>query len=235
MPRSFDADLTRRTLAAVPFLSGLPGSALERLASRSIERAATKGAILFREGEPCTGFWIVATGSANVVKASPDGRIQILETCPRGAVVALVSALDGGAYPATVQAREDSTLLVFPTPLIRETVLQHPEVGLGIARHLAGRLRRSTCRSASVCLRSVRSRVASFLLESIAGRAPDERHESAVLVLGASQEELAHRLGTVREVLARTLRSFREENLIAQRGDTITVLDVARLEGVAES
>lgn len=233
MSRPLVGPTTREVLARVPFLEDAPPHLVARLAARVLERSCARGATLFREGEPSVGFWIVVSGSVNIVKVAPDGRVQILEACGAGDVFALVSAIDEGPYPANVEAREDSRFVLFPTHLVTEAAREHPAIGLGIARHFARRLRRTTCKSASVCLRSVRSRLASYVLEVVARAGREPGGGSVRINLGASQEEVAHRLGTVREVLARTLRGFREENLIAQRGDELTVLDVKGLERVA--
>jgi len=220
---------TREVLRAIPFLSSLPAAELERLAALTLERSASRGEVLFRAGEPCAGFWIVADGSASIVKRGSKGRVRILETVKKGGLFALVCAVDGLSYTADTEAREDSRFVIFPAGLLRETIVKHPEVGFGVALSLASRLRRFVSREASASA-TIRSRLAALILESARGASA-----SSVIRLGTKQEELARSLGTVREVVARILRGFREGKLIAQRGDAIRLLDRAALERIAKA
>jgi CRP/FNR family transcriptional regulator len=223
---------TAELLAHLPFLAGLDRPTLERLIERLPERRFPKGRMLFREGEPCDGFWIVVEGSVNVEKVGADGRVVILETSRPGEYFALVSAVDGGNYPASATTREDSRLLFFPRRELEELFHAHPVVAVGVARNFAARLRGLTSRVAGAAFHDVRARVATFLLQEAerGAAAPDG---TITVKLEAPQGEIASRLGTVREVLARALRTFRERKLIKQQAAEVTFLDLPGLREVA--
>jgi CRP/FNR family transcriptional regulator len=222
---------TADLLARLPFLAVLDRATLERLVERLPERSFPKGRMLFREGEPCDGFWIVIEGSVNVEKVGADGRVVILETSGPGEYFALVSAVDGGNYPAAATTREDSRLLFFPRRELEELYHAHPVVAIGVARHFAARLRGLTSRVAGAAFHDVRARVATFLLQAAerGAAAPDG---TITVTLEASQGEIASRLGTVREVLARALRTFRERKLIKQQAAEVTFLDLDGLRAI---
>jgi CRP/FNR family transcriptional regulator len=224
--------LTVDLLAQLPFLTELDRPTVERLAERLPVRSFPKGRMLFREGDPCDGFWVVVEGSVNVEKVGADGRVVILETCGPGDYFALVSAVDSGNYPAAATTREDSRVLFFPRRELEELFLAHPVVAIGVARHFAARLRGLTSRVAGAAFHDVRARVATFLLQAAerGAAAPDG---SITVTLEASQGEIASRLGTVREVLARALRTFRERKLIKQQAAEVTFLDLPGLREVA--
>ncbi len=63
-------------------------------------------------------------------------------------------------------------------------------------------------------------------------QAPDG---SVKLRLPASQAELAHRIGTEREVFARALKGLKEEGLIEQVRGRVSIRDLAGLRRVVDA
>jgi CRP/FNR family transcriptional regulator len=220
-------------LRRIPFLKSLDAPALERIARRLPERRYPKGARLFFEGEPCPGFWIVKEGSVNIYKVTEEGRVHILESCGAGGVFALVSALDGGAYPACAETREDSVLIFFPREELLAALAAAPQAAVAVAKTFAARLRRLTCQAASVALCDVRARLAAYLLDASEQRGIPQPDGSIEVVLDATQQEVARRIGTVREVLARALKSLADARWIERRRDAVRLLDCAALKRVA--
>ena len=68
----------------------------------------------------------------------------------------------------------------------------------------------------------VRQRVARHLLD-LAVR------EDGVLVVRATQQDLADAIGSVREVVSRAVMGFREQGLLARSSEGLVVLDPAGL------
>lgn len=80
---------------------------LERVASREY----SAGEIVFSEGDPCAGLFVVESGSVRICKSSPGGRAQVLGIEGPGGSVAELPVFDGGNYPASVVAVEDPVFL----------------------------------------------------------------------------------------------------------------------------
>jgi CRP/FNR family transcriptional regulator, cyclic AMP receptor protein len=226
--------VTCELLRRVSFLSQIEAPALEVLAKRLPERHVRKGCRLFGEGEPCPGFWIVNQGSVNIYKIAEDGRMQILETCHAGEVFGLVSAIDGGDYPASAETREDSVLVFFPREDLMTAIRTVPQTGLSLARFCAERLRRLTTQVASVSLCPVKSRVAAHILEEARARGIEAPDGTIAVDLEGRQQEVARRIGTVREVLARALRGLANEGVIEHRREHVIVRDMAALRRIAQ-
>ncbi len=51
---------------------------MEALATRVKIRHFERGALLFSEGDPCIGLFLVASGKIRIFKLSPSGREQVL-------------------------------------------------------------------------------------------------------------------------------------------------------------
>ena len=69
-------------LRSVPFFATLPPDVLAALAAAAHGRRFVRGQIIFLEGEPCEGLFIVGSGAVKVLKLSPQGREQIRRTEP---------------------------------------------------------------------------------------------------------------------------------------------------------
>ena len=58
--------------------SGLTESEIQGLARRTTGRACAVGEILFSEGQPCAGLYVVIKGRVRIFKTSQSGREQVL-------------------------------------------------------------------------------------------------------------------------------------------------------------
>ena len=94
-------DKPGQTLAKVPIFSGLTESELGFLAQRTVPRHYSAGELVFGEGEPCSGLYVVESGNVRIFKSSPNGREQVLSIDGPGSSIAELPVFDGGAYPAS--------------------------------------------------------------------------------------------------------------------------------------
>lgn len=216
------------TLRKVPFLSRLSDDQLQILAEASLVKNYSKGEFVFLEGDPCPGIFIVHSGAVKIFKSSPGGREQVLTIERAGNSVAELPALDDGPYPASAQAQEDSTLLLIPKEEFHRLCRQQPDIALSLVRSLAGRFRRLVRLVEALAFLEVGQRLAAFLLEKASTSGP-------TFSLDLTHQELAAQIGTVRELVSRTLARFQDQKIISIKGRTITILDIRRLREEAEA
>lgn len=195
----------------------------ERLLGQSRVRSLGEGEILALEGEPCTAVYLVLRGRIHALKISVEGREQIVNSLLPGQMFYLVPALDGLPLPATTQAASRAIVLAIPRQAFLESLRACPDMALAILRDFAGRLRRLNALAEDLALRSVAQRLARLLYER-ASRPGSPR---------MTQREMAAHLGTVREVVARTLAQFEREGWIRLGRGLIEILDVEALRRVA--
>src|SRR5215831_16107166 len=98
-------------LARVPIFSDLAENELAFLTQRTVPRRYSAGEIVFSEGEPCSGLYVVESGHVRIFKSSSGGREHVLSVDGPGSSVAELPVFDGGNYPASVAAVGDATLL----------------------------------------------------------------------------------------------------------------------------
>lgn len=209
-----------RALKALPYFRSLSDDALEQLARALIARTLGKDAVVFLEGEPCEGLYFVREGAVKIFKLSSEGREQILSYVHRGGSFNEVAVFDGGPNPANVIAVEPTQLWIVPRQVVIATLQKYPDVALAVIRNLGTRLRHLVNLVEDLALRQVSARLARLLLETATSKTP----------LPLTQQEMAAHLGTVREMIGRSLRQMEARGLIRVEHGRITLVDRAGLE-----
>jgi CRP/FNR family transcriptional regulator, cyclic AMP receptor protein len=222
-----------KTLAQVGLFTGLSEAELTFLAQRAVARKFSAGEIVFSEGDPCTGMYVVETGHIRIFKTSAGGREQVLSIDGPGGSVAELPVFDGGNYPASVSAVEDATLLFISKKDFQALCLTHPQVALKVLRVVGARLRKLVGIIEELSFTTVRNRLAAFLVR-LAQREGVRSAEGIEVTLPASNQELAAQIGTVRELVSRNLSRFQSEKLIQMDGRRIVIANLKALEAELE-
>ena len=128
-------------LARVPMFSGLSEDELRFIVQRAVSRHFSPGEIVFGEGDPCSGLYVVASGHLRIYKSSAAGREQVLSIDGPGSSIAEVPVFDGGNYPASAAAVDRATLLFISKQDFQALCLAHPQVALKVLRVVGARLR----------------------------------------------------------------------------------------------
>lgn len=218
-------------LKETSLLQGLSEEGLRAIAGRTVVKRMPRDRILFREGEPCRGLYVVTAGRIAAYQASPDGREQVLDTIGAGNTIAELPLFDGGPYPASARALEDSEVLFLSLGDFQWLYRTHPELADHVIQRLGFRMRRLVQLVGRLSLKDVPSRVASSLLEYAEAAGP--LRDGATFPMPRRHYELAAELSTTRESVTRTLMKLREEGVIAQRGRSVEILNLAKLRQLA--
>lgn len=216
------------TLRRVPIFSGLDDTQVEFLVARTVERRVGANELLFSEGDPCAGLFVVQSGNVRIFKSAASGREQVLAIEGAGSSIAELPVFDGGNYPASAQALNESSILFVSKQAFQSLCLQHPEVALKVLKVVGSRLRRLVGIIEELSFTTVRHRLVALLLRM--ARAEGKTSGAVEFVLTANNQELAAQLGTVRELVSRNLSRLQSEGLIAMDGRNISI---PRLEKLA--
>jgi len=221
-------------LKGAPLFAALTESEIDSLAARTAVRSYGPGEMLFSEGAPCAGLYLIASGRVRIFKVSPSGREQVLAIDGPGSSVAEIPVFDGGPYPASASAVETSELLFVSRNDFRAVCLEHPEVALKVLQVVGGRLRRLVGIVEELSFTTVRQRLISWLLRQ-ARTESGATGAKSVVSIGTSHQELASEIGTVRELVSRNLARLQAQGFISANGREITILDRAALEAELSS
>jgi CRP/FNR family transcriptional regulator len=216
------------SLSQIALFASLSEQEVQALAQRAVVRRFAPDDMLFWEGEPCAGIFLIVQGSVKIFKTSPAGREMMLalETAP--STVAELPLFDGGPYPASVRAVEPVVSLFINKGDFQQVCRQFPDVALKVLAVVGRRLRHLVGVVEAMTFGSVTQRLARLILDASRHAGSDE------FDLPLTHQELASRLGTVREVVSRNLARFRGEGLLRIQGHQFRILDRAGLERESE-
>lgn len=207
---------------------------LQILASRAVEKRLERNEILFIAGEEAKGLYVVAEGSVRAFRTSPDGREQVIHVERAVTTIAEVPVFDNGSYPSTVAAEEPTTVYFLDKKEVFALSNKHPQIALSAARLLAKRLRKCAELVESLSLREVGQRLARILLEEAEERGV--KTESGVrFKQKLTHNQLAARVGSVREVVTRALYRLQIQGLVIVNGKEVKILDLEALENYADA
>ena len=212
----------------VPFLAGLPAEVVQALASVAVRLQRPAGALLFGEGEPVAGLYLLEVGSVKICRFSKEGREHTLRVFQPGDTFNDVAAFDGGPNPATAIAFSDVVVWRVGRADLQRLAQRYPALAWALLESIARRTRFLVNLVQDLSARNVKARLARLLLE----QAQVGEAQAAGQLL--TQEEMASRLGTVREVVGRALRSLAASGVIAFDRHRIVILDAERLAEEAE-
>jgi CRP/FNR family transcriptional regulator len=216
-------------LRRVPYFASLPATELSRLAGRCAVRRLGPGEALFEEGEPCRGLLIVAEGRVEIRQISLRGREQVFHTEGPGATLGEGPLFDGGGYIASAVALAPTRVLLLSRAEVLHLCQRRPVVALAMLKTLARRVRHFAGIVSDLAFRPVTERLARHLDTAVAGPVkPGTRIE-----LTLTQAQLAARLGTVRELVARAFAQLEESGVISRDRSRVTIRDPARLAALA--
>ena len=208
--------------------AGLDEEHLLQVASISHKKSFVKGETLFAEGEPATGFYLLAKGGIKLCKISPDGREKVLHFVHPGETFAEAAFFGDGRYPAEARGVEAGELLMLPKAGFMGLLERNPRFSLNLIVSLSLLLRRFTRQIEELSFAEVPNRLATYLLE-LAGRKSTSYQGKSYIDLDMKKGELASRLGTVSETLSRAFRKLKEENVLEVDGSRVVVLDMQAL------
>jgi CRP/FNR family cyclic AMP-dependent transcriptional regulator len=198
---------------------------LARVADVAHARTYEPGEVIILEGDPCRAAYLIARGRVRVYRLSPSGREQVLASLGPGQTFNTVPPFQpDGVNHAAVEALTTVTVYVVSSADLRRLVSESPELALALLRDFAGRLDHLTNLVEDLSLRTVRGRLARFLLENANEKEAVRRW---------TQDEIAARLGTVRDMVGRTLRAFVDAGLVRMDRQRIVLLDRDGLEAEA--
>ena len=210
------------------YFEGLEESVLKMVTEHMFLHQFKRGESIFFEEEPCAGLHIMESGSAKIFRLSPQGRQYIVNILTEGATVNEVSVYGGGNNPVNVAALENSSVWVIGVSILRQLVLSNPAYAQKIIENLAGNLRGLVSRVSEMAFYQVTHRLARLI-----NNLPDEAlngENNARL----TQDQLAARLGSVREVIARSLRELERNGVIHTENRRIYIDDQEKLERITE-
>ena len=221
------SDELKPSIRDLPLFSAMTVEELRQLMRQSAIRSYKRGEVLFLEGSPYAGMYVVLSGRVKVFKTNSDGKEQIIHLLGPREPFADVPLFTGGPYPATAQALEDTRVLFIGRQAFLDLLHGNPEVCLRMLGAFAKRMREMVKLIEALSLKEVTARLARHLLDE------SKTIPNATFHLTISKTNLAALLGTIPETLSRSLRQLEDEGLLSVQAKQIIILDRQKLQHIA--
>lgn len=207
---------------------GLTDASFEKIKTIARTVRFQRGQIIFRDGDPCPGIFVVGEGSVRIFKIAPNGKEHVLHFAGPGMTFAEVAAIGQFHCPAYADVTEDTVCALVPQSGFRRMVSEDHgfciEMMTGMARwvhSLVGLLE-------DLVLRDATARVARHLIQS------DPTSGRGEFVLPMRKRDLASHLNLTSETLSRTLRRLVDCGLIETHEQHLRIRAPDKLRLVAE-
>ena len=212
-------------LKSIPYFSRLSRDELDLVQKLIFEKKVERGDIIVIEGEPAEAIYFVNSGAVKMFRTSVDGKEQVLKIVRPGESFNDVAIFDSGPNLASVQAMTPAIVYGILQRDLYAFIQKHPQIALDVTNALAGQLRHLTSLVDNLSFRPVVSRVAKILLEYAGNEAgPGQR---------LTQQDMAAIVGSVREVVGRSLKALETNSIIRMDRHRIVITDREALENIA--
>ncbi len=221
-------------LKDVPFFSELSASELETAKKCLIEKTFEKGEVLHSEGSECSRVFFVKAGRVKIFRMSSSGKEQIFEILETRDTCACNPGELSWHCTSSAEAVEPSTVWFLSRENYVRMVAHNSKLMHALNELFAKRLQCFSNLIEEFTLKDTKKRLIKYLLDMI----PKDKkglQKSDTLFIQSTREEIAHRLGTARETVARHISDLKQKKLIDVKPYQIIIRDKAALEKLLQS
>jgi CRP/FNR family transcriptional regulator len=214
-------------IGSIIYFEGIAEDELIYITENSVLRTFSAGEVIFLEGEPAQGLWIVEQGTVKVFRLNLEGGEHILHLRGPGKTFNDVAALDGGSNPANASALSPEVKVwLVPSDVITYVLRHNPQVALNVIRLLAMRNRSLVDQIEDLALYSVMVRLARFLLKQV--------DDPSLSGLGVTRTVIAAHINTTPQTISNVLRSLEEAGAIQFDRHRIIIVNERVLRSLAK-
>lgn len=210
------------------FFCGLSAESQQKLISMGRLAKYDKGVVIFRQGEPCPGIFVVGSGAVRISKLAPSGKEHLLHLAEPGKTFAEVAVIGGFACPANAEVLEACTCVLLPRQPFLTALEEDHALCLQLMASMAGWVRQLVGLLEDLVLRDAVGRLAHHIVSAKQTALPGE------VVFPMLKKDVANHLNLTSETLSRTLRRMSQRGVIEViEGQRIKIQDAQALEALA--
>lgn len=233
-PHSCSPQVRRQVLEQVPLFRGLSPVELESIDARMTSLAWSEDQDLYSAGDAAEHLFVLASGRAKAVHATPDGGEHVVDLLAPGDLFGGLRMLGASEHSETVRAMTTMCALRVDTGDFRDILLEHPEVAVRALEMTAARLEQARSSLSARSLAPVPQRVAGVLLR-LARKFGQRGPDGAVLIqLPLSRADIASIAGSTPESVSRAMSRWRVEGIIDSGRRWTEIRRPERLEQIAD-
>lgn len=185
------------------------------------------GEIIFHEGTPPQGVFVVCKGKVKIYKSSRTGQQLTTRVEQAGDLLGHITLLSQeGPYTGTAEALEPSVVSMVDQKTFTDFLAQYPQASLALMRELARDVRRGENKARDIAFKPARGRLADVLSRVMKAGKPHP------VVAGLKRRDLAEMAGLTIETTVRLLKDFEERGLLRKKGKDLLITDEAQLRSL---
>ncbi len=221
-----------RSLANVFLFKDLSNESREKIEARCRWRDCSPQEQMIDFKDDTQDIFFIVRGVARVVNYSVSGREIAFDDLKAGSIFGELAAIDGEPRSANVIAVTDTTVAMMKPETFRQVLIEHPSVALALMRRLTQMVRVSVERIMDLSTLGANNRVYAELLRLAKPTMKDDgtgRIEPVPI-----HSEMASRVSTTRETVARVLSDLSRKGLVKRTGNVLLLTDTDRLRDMVE-
>ena len=220
------------SLSGIALLDDLSASELEKLEQQcSWRHYSSQEQIIDRQSDT-TDIFFVAEGRVRIVNYSLSGREITFDELRQGEHFGELAAIDGQPRSASVMALKGCLVASLSQERFRVLVESHPKIALRLMENLAGMVRVSTDRIMDLSTLAANNRVQAEVLRQARESSTDDI--SAIIKPIPVHGDIASRVSTTRETVARVMNDLARQGIVERRKDSLVIGDIEQLSEMVE-
>jgi CRP/FNR family transcriptional regulator len=198
---------------------------LHELVSHAQRFVFASNEIIFLEGEPAKGLWLIEQGRVKIYKLNPEGREHVLRIFGDKDTFNDIPAFDNGVNPVNAMSLSDSTLWMLPCAIFQDLILRDAHFAMRVIRILSQRVRGLITQIEELTLYSVIVRVARFVLK--------QADDPVLIGEGVTRAVIASHLATTPQTISTALRELEQAGAIVFDRHRIMIIREDILRSIA--
>lgn len=193
----------RQLLASVPLFNDLDDEILASIEQISNRRTLNKGSLLFAEGDIAESMYVLIEGKLRCFSSADTGKEFVFFVGTAGTSFGEMALIDAEPRALSIDAAENCQLLSISKTTFLELMEKTPRLNHNMLRNMIRSNRYLSDMVKSLALKDVYGRM-RILLESMAIETDGHRYINEPL----SQQAIADRVGSSREMIAKLMREL---------------------------
>lgn len=124
-------------LSRIPLFAAVGEEALRLVAFSAETRVVRSGDVLFREGQPADGGYVILEGAFGL---ADQGGLTPGQRIGAGALIGEIALIVDATRPATATALEPSSVMRIPRALFRRVLAEYPQAARAAHSHFRARI-----------------------------------------------------------------------------------------------
>ncbi|SEQ74304.1 transcriptional regulator, Crp/Fnr family [Faunimonas pinastri] len=213
-------------------LAGLGPEALKALSARSVQRTFAANAHLFHQGDLPTHLFQVCTGLVKVVQISAGGAQTTLHIMGPGELIGCLAVVQQFPFPASAVASQDTVVLSWPAPQLRDLMNQFPSIAANVLREVGARAQEMADRVVDMLHKDVEQRIAGVLLR-LSSRVGEVCEQGVRLDFPITRKDVGELAGATYFTVSRTLGEWQKQGIVCTGRERIMIVAPDRLAQIA--